>query len=58
MIRIILDKVEGIYTIDILDTRDNSRLNISRFKSFLEAATTATLAIGKWQEGEKNEDRK
>lgn len=53
MIRIIVDKIDGEYIVDVLDTRNGSD-SVSRRKESPEEAIFATcLALERWKNSEK-----
>jgi hypothetical protein len=49
MIRVILSNVDGIYFVDVFDTRRNISVLVERFDHYVDAATFVTKQLAAWQ---------
>jgi hypothetical protein len=50
MIRIIIDKIDDQYTLDVYDTRNPKEMNLQKHGSFMDATVAAIKALSEWQE--------
>ena len=54
MIRIILDKIDNKYVIDVMDTRQGSHLIVVKTDEFQKALSEVCYAVDTWRAAENN----
>lgn len=53
MIRIIVDKVDDKFVVDILNTRNAGQFHVARFEDFRTALVEVCMNVEKWQQLEE-----